>query len=87
MKITVSSRDRMEQEISAALEQCNLCEETLEITLPDGFWGDEFEDIVDSFMPEIEAHIERGGGYMMDDRLFSVTGQDCYHVRSRFVLK
>lgn len=77
----------MEEEISEALQKCDLCKEKLEITLPDDFWGDEFEDIVDRFMPEIEANIERGGGYMMDARLFSITGQDCYHIRSRFVLK
>jgi len=77
----------MRKQITEALKKCNLCTEKLEIHLPDDFWGDEFEDIVDYFMPEIEKNIERGGGYMMDARMFSITGQDCYHIRSRFVLK
>ena len=87
MQIKIESRADMDRDITAALEKVNLCKEVLEITLPDGFWGDEFEDVVNRYMPQIEANIERGGGYMMDARYFPVTGQDCYHVRSRFVLK
>lgn len=72
------AKDRADliEKLKAALQTCNLCEDKIVMEFPDGMWGDEFRGIVQSVMPEIEANLERHGGYMCDAENFSITGQE-----------
>ena len=76
------AKDRADliEKLKAALQTCNLCEDKIVMEFPDGMWGDEFRGIVQSVMPEIEANLERHGGYMCDAENFSITGQNLGYI-------
>lgn len=80
-------RDDLIEKTKAALQKCNLCEEKIVMEFPNGMWGDEFRGIVQSMMPEIEANLERHGGYMCDAENFSITGKESLPIYSRFGIK
>ena len=80
-------REDLIEKVRAALETCNLCEDKIVMEFPDGMWGDEFRDIVQSVMPEIEENLERHGGYMCDAENFSITGQEYLPIYIRFGIK
>ena len=61
----LGAKDRQEliRKTRDALKECNLCTDKVVMEFPKGMWGDEFREIVQSLMPDIEANLERNGGY------------------------
>ena len=69
------------------IENCNLCKNTLRVTLPDSqeYWFKSNEDLIYKLeiKKAIEDNIVRNGGYMIDEWLFVDSRQIPIDIRSR----
>ena len=85
----LGAKDRPEliEKTRAALKECNLCTDKVVMEFPKGMWGDEFREIVQTLMPDIEENLKRHGGYMCDAENFSITGHEYLPIYCRFGIK
>ena len=76
-----------EAKLREDIENCNLCKNTLRVTLPDSqeYWFKSNEDLIYKLdiKEAIEDNIVRNGGYMIDEWLFVDSRQIPIDIRSR----
>ena len=76
-----------EAKLRKDIENCNLCKNTLRVTLPDSreYWFRSNEDLIYKLdiKEAIEDNIVRNGGYMIDEWLFVDSRQIPIDIRSR----
>ncbi len=70
------------ENVKDALQNCNLCEDTLFVELPDTpeYMFFDTMDTVRDFLDIIEENIERNGGYMIDEWQFVDKEQNLMNV-------
>lgn len=76
-------------DVETALQQCNLCRDTLFVEIPDDpqYQFMQTEDLIRPYKEDIEANIERHGGYMIDEWQFVDQRQTPINIMSRVRFK
>lgn len=72
------------EKMTETLQSCNLCVDVVTIVYPNEnqYWFMDTEDTLYQWYDEMEANIERNGGYMIDEWQYVDSAQNVMDLRS-----